>query len=125
DGAVKLTPQQLPALFGNEAPLGKAQIPDHLLETQAIELAVRPLENGIGGNPLGNLGIGDAEPQRSRPLVERGLGDELADDHTVEAAGARLFHADRLAELAAELVQPLVIELPKLLDSDLGAADLG
>src|SRR2546430_3482498 len=58
------------------------------------------LEGGIGGDPLGNLRVGNPKPQRSRSLIEGGFGDELADDHTVEAAGARLFHADWLAELA-------------------------
>ena len=65
----------------------------------------------------GDLGVGDAEPQLARPLVERGLGDELAEHLPVEAERARLVGRDRPAELAAELLQPVVVELAELLDA--------
>jgi hypothetical protein len=100
-------------------------LPDVLLEARAVELAVRPLEAGVSGDPLGNLGVRDAEPQRPGALVEGGLGDELADDQAIEAACTRLFHADRLASLTAELLQPVIVDLAELLDADLGIPDLG
>ena len=41
------------------------------------------------------------------------------------AERARLVRRDRAAELAAELLQALVVDLAELVDGDLGAADLG
>ena len=57
-------------------------------------------------------------PSRSvaRALVERGLGDQLGEQLPVEAERARLVGRDRPAELAAELLQPVVVELAELLD---------
>ena len=72
-----------------------------------------------------DLGVGQAEPQRAGALVERGFGDQLAEQLPVEAERARLVGRDRPAELAAELLQPVVVDLAELLDPDFGAADLG
>ena len=47
------------------------------------------------------------------------------DDLAVEAERARLVQGDRAAELAAELLQPVIVDLAELLDRDLGAPDLG
>ena len=60
-------------MFDNEAPLGEAQVPDHLLEAQAVELAVRPLEGGIGGDPLGNLRVGNPKPQRAQVSMDASI----------------------------------------------------
>ena len=67
----------------------------------------------------------DAEPHLLRLLVERGLGDQLAEQLAVETERARLIRRDRTAELAAELLQAVVVDLAELLDRDFGAADLG
>ena len=66
-------------------------------------------------------------PSRSLPhaFVERRLGNHLAEDLPVEAERAGLVGQDRPAELAAELLQAVLIELAELLDPDFGAADLG
>ena len=58
-------------------------------------------------------------------LVEHDFGDELADHLAVDAERARLLHGELAAELAAELLQPIVVDLAELLDRDLGVADLG
>ena len=48
-----------------------------------------------------------------------------ASDLPVEPERPRLIRQDRTAEVAAELLQPVLIELAELLDADFGAADLG
>ena len=65
------------------------------------------------------------EPQRPDALVEGEFGDHLADDLPVEPERARLLERDRPADLTADLLQPLVVDLAELLDADLGTADLG
>ena len=74
---------------------------------------------------LDHIGVGHAEAELARPLVERGAGDHLAEDLLLEAERAGLIGRDRTAQLLAELLQPLVILLAELLDRNLGAADLG
>ena len=59
------------------------------------------------------------------PLVERGFGDHLAEQLPVEAQRPGLVGQDRPVQLAAELLQPVLVELAELLDADFGAADLG
>ena len=53
----------------------------------------------------------------------RGFADELPHELLVEPHLPRLIQGDRAAELTAELLQPFAVELPELLDGDLGAAD--
>ena len=72
-----------------------------------------------------DLGVADVEPQRLRPLVDDGLGDHLGEQLPIEAERAGLIGQDRAAELAAELLQAVLVELAELLDADFGAADLG
>ena len=62
----KLAAQQPAPLLGDEARLGEAGVADHLLEADAIELAIRPLEGGIGGDLLGDLGVAEVESRRAR-----------------------------------------------------------
>ena len=50
-----------------------------------------------------------------------GLGEQLP----VETKRARLVRRDRAADAPGQLLQPVVIGLPELLDPDFGAADLG
>ena len=58
-------------------------------------------------------------------FVERGLGDQLAEDLAVEAGGARLLGGDGAAALAAQLPKLVVVVLAELFDGDFLAADLG
>ena len=61
----------------------------------------------------------------ARALVERGLGDDLAQQLPVEAQRLGLVGQDRAVQLAAELLQPVLVELAEGIDADFGAADLG
>ncbi len=62
-------------------------------------------------------------PIRRGLLVEGGFRHHLRQHLLVHADGARLFHGQRLADLAAELLQPIIVDLAELFDGDLGAAD--
>ena len=94
-------------------------------EPRAVELAGEALETRIVGDLPRDLGVADVEPQRARPLVERGLGDHLAEQLPVEAERPGLVGQDRPVQLAAELLQPVLVELAERVDADFGAADLG
>ncbi len=113
------------ALLGDEAGFGIAGLADDVLETRAVELAVGALEARIAGDALGDVGVGDAEPQFGRLFVERRLRHHLAEHLPVEAERARLIGRDRTADLAADLLQTVGIELAELLDRDFGVADVG
>ena len=97
----------------------------HLLEPRAVELAGDALE--AGSSVIWRAISASQTLSRScaRPLVERGFGDQLAEQLPVEAQRPRLVRRDRAAELAAELLQPVLVELAELVDADFGAADLG
>ena len=123
NGAGDLTPQRHLALIGEVALLGVAELPDGGLEACRIEGAVGALEVGIAEDHAHGLGIGLAEPEPPRFLVERGFGNGLLQHLAVEAEGAGLIHRQRTAELAAELLQPIGIELTELLGRNLGMAD--
>ena len=69
--------------------------------------------------------VGLSEPEPPRFLVKRGFRDGLLQHLAVEAEGARLIHRQRAAELAADLLQPVGIELAEFVDRNLGMADLG
>ena len=71
------------------------------------------------------LFVGLPKPKPPRFLVKRGFGNGLLQYLAVEAEGARLIHGQRTAELAADLLQPVGIELAELFGRNLGMADLG
>src|SRR5262249_45682711 len=73
NGAREFPAQQLTALFGDEAGFGVAGTTDGLLETETVELAVRPAKRRIVGNLLGDLGIGERQTERVRAFVEQDL----------------------------------------------------
>ena len=125
DGARELAPQYLLALFGDESLLGETGLPDGLLEAHAVELTARRLEAGIGGDAFGDLGVGHLETQVADLLVEHDLGDQLGDHLAVDPERTRLIHRELPAELAAELLQAVIVNLAELLDRDLGMANLG
>jgi len=125
DGAGELAAQQPLALRGNIASLGIAGTVDHLLEAETIELAIWSCEGRIGGDHLGDLGIGKIEPELVRGFIEHDFRDDLPHDHAVEPHGAGLIRADGAAELAPILLKPLVVLGAERIDGDLGAAHLG
>ena len=100
-------------------------MPDRGLEARGIEGAVGSLEIGIAEDHAHGFGVGLSEPQPSSLLVKRGLGDGLLQHLAVDAERAGLFHRQRTAELAADLLQLLGVELAELFDRDLGVADRG
>ncbi len=124
NGAGQLPPQQQAALIVDEALLGGL-----VLTQQHVEDAVRsnwPVGPRKSGLVVIRRAISASEmPSRSaftRSSMRR-FADELSHQLLVEAHGLRLIERDRAAELTAELLQPLAIELAELLDRDLGAAD--
>ena len=124
DGVGDLAPHGEALLLGGEALLGEARVPNELLKTRAVELAGRRLERRIVHDLPRDLGVRDVEAKLARTLVERGFGDELAHELLVEAQQLGLIRCDRTAELAAELLDAIVVDLAELGDRDLGRADL-
>jgi len=112
-------------LLVDEAGFAETGIADDLLEARAVELAVGPAETRIAGDAARDLGVGKAKAQLARILVERGLGDDLAENLPVEAEPARLVGRDRPSNLAPDLLQAVGVELAELLDRNFGVADLG
>ena len=125
NGAGDLTPQRDPALVGDIALLAVAELPDRGLEARRIEGAVGALEIGIAEDHAPGFFVGLSEPQTPRFLVEGRLRDGLLQHLAVEAEGAGLIHGQRAAELAADLLQPIGIELAELIGRNLGVADGG
>ena len=120
-----LTPQRHLALVGDITLLGEAELPDHGLEALRIEIAVDALEIGIAEDHAHGLGVGLSEPEPPRFLVEGGFRDGLLQHLAVEAEGAGLIRRQRTAELAADLLQLVGVELAELIDRDFGVADRG
>ena len=125
DGAEQLLAERNLAAARTEARLGVAHVAEHRVEPRAVELAGDAFEARHIGDLPGDLGVADVEPQCSRPLVERRLGDHLAEQLAVEPQRPGLVGQDRAVQLAAELLQPVLVELAECIDTDLGAADLG
>jgi hypothetical protein len=125
DRARELGAHRAAPLLGHEALLGIAGLANGLLEAHGVERAGGRLEAGLGGDPARDLGVGKAEPQRARPLVEGDLGGQLRQDLAVEAERARLIRGDRPADLAADLLQLIVVDPAELLGGDLGLPHLG
>src|SRR4029077_12136466 len=125
DGLRDFAPRRQPLLLRRKARFGETGAADDLVEARAIELAVQPLEGRIVGDLARDLGVGDIQAHLPRALVERGFGDELPRELLVKLERARLIRRDRAAELAAQLLQAIVVDLAELVDGDLGRADLG
>ena len=125
DRAGDLTPQRHPPLVGDIALFAEAELPDHGLEAGRIEGAVGSLEIGIAEDHAHGFGVGLSEPQPPRFFVKRRLGDGLLQHLAVDAEGAGLIHRQRTAELAADLLQLVGVELAELFGRNLGVADLG
>ncbi len=61
----------------------------------------------------------------ARAFIEGGFSNHLLQHLTVEAECTGLLHGDRPAELAANLLQLVGVEITELLRGDFGVADLG
>ncbi len=120
-----LTPQRYLALVRDISLLGKAELADHGLETLRVEIAVDALEIGIARDQAPRLVVGFSKAEPARFLVERCFRDGLLQHLAIEAEGAGLLHRQRAAELTADLLQPVGIELAEFIDRDLGVADRG
>lgn len=125
EAAGDLAAERDAALLGQVALLGEAELADQLLEAIGVELAVGALEVRILQDRLHGVGVGLAEPEPARVLVERCFGDRLLQHLAIDPDRARLIRRQRPAELAADLLQTVVIGLAELLGGDFGAADLG
>ena len=120
-----LTPQRHPPLVGDITLLAEAELPDHGLEALRIEVAVDALEIGIVEDHAHGLVVGLSEAEPPRLLVKGCFRNGLLQHLAVEAEGAGLIHGQRAAELAADLLQPLGVELAEFIDRDLGVTDRG
>jgi len=63
-------------------------LPDHGLEARWIECAADALRNGIAKDHAHRLGVGLSKPKPARFFIQRGLGDGLLQQLTVEAERA-------------------------------------
>ena len=93
------------------------------IEAAAIELAGRAAERRIFGDAADDFLVGQTEPHLPRALVEPGIVDHSEQHRAFETDRLGLFRRDRLADLAAELLEALVIGPAELLDRDFRAAD--
>ena len=103
----------------------KPELTDHRLEACRIELAVQSPEIGIAVDRAHGLGVGLAKAHAARFFIERSLGNGLLQHLAVKPERAGLLRRQRAAELAAELLQLVDVDLAELLGGNLGAADLG
>ena len=69
----------------DETLLGEAKVANALQEQVLVELAIEAAECRVGGDPLGDLGIGNAEPKLAGAFVERRRGDHLAEQLLLDA----------------------------------------
>ena len=100
-----LAAQQHVALFVDVTGFRESGLADDLLEAGAVELAIGAEEVLVGDDALRDVFVGQSETQFARLFVERGFGDQLADQLAVEADGAGLVRRNRPAGLAAETLQ--------------------
>ncbi len=107
------------------ARLGIAGLADDRLEARTVETAVETAERRIAHDRIGHVRIGNIQTHLAGALVERSLRHQLAEHLTVEAEGARLVHADGPPGLAAQLLQPVVVDRAELLDANFGFSHLG
>ena len=109
----------------HEPRFGVACVAEVGIEPRAVELAGDAFEVRGVGDPSGELGVADVEPQRACPLVHCGFGDDLIEQLPIEAKRPGLVGQDRAVQLAADLLQAVLVELAEGVEADFGAADLG
>jgi len=120
-----LPAQRFLPLLGDEALLGVTDIAQDHLESGPIELAVRGLQLRIRSNMVRDLGIGEPKTHLPRTLVEAGPRNHFTEHLPVHAESACTVCRQRLTELAAKLLQAILVSLPEAFDRDFGIANLG
>jgi len=123
NGAGDLAAQRYLALFGDIALLAEPGLPDQLRETVRIERAIRSLEVRIVVDLLHDVVGGLLQAEAIRGFVQRGLRDHLLQHLAIQPECAGLIRRQRSADLAADLLQPISIDLAELLGRNLGVAD--
>jgi hypothetical protein len=98
---------------------------DRRLEARRFETSVQSLEVRIGIDHSHRLGVGLAKPHATGLFIEGGFRNRLLQHLPVKPEGARLLHGQGAAELPAELLQLVGVDLAELLGRNLGSADLG
>ena len=104
------------ALLGDVTLLGIAELADHRVKALLVERAVEAREIRVLGDRVRDFRVAEAEPHAAGLLVERRFRHHLLQDLAIQAERARLRRRQRTADLAAELLQPVVIDLPEGLD---------
>ena len=125
DRARDLTPQRNLPLVGDIVLFAEPELPDRGLEAGRVEFSGGSLEIGIAHDRAHGFGIGLSEPQPPRLFIERRLGNGLLQHLAVDAEGAGLLHRQRTAELAADLLQLVSVELAELFSRNFDMPDLG
>ena len=120
-----LTPQRHPPLFGDVTLFAVADLPGHGLEARRVERAIDALEIGIVEDHAHGFVIGLPEAEPPRLLIKGGFRNGLLEHLAIKPEGAGLIHGQGAAELAADLLQPLGVDLAELLGRDFGMAHLG
>ena len=120
-----LTSQRNPPLFGDKTLLAVTELPDQELEAPWVERAVDALEVRIAEDQLQGFLVGLSKPKPPRFFVERCFRDGLLKHLAVKPERAGLILRERTAELAADLLQPISIDLAELLGRYLRASNLG
>ena len=95
------------------------------METRWVERAIDALEVGVAENHAHGFFVGLSKAKPARFLVKSGFGNGLLQHLAIEPEGAGLIRSQRAAELAADLLQPVGIDLAELVGRNLGTADLG
>ncbi|MGY4504759.1 hypothetical protein ACVWYH_008716 [Bradyrhizobium sp. GM24.11] len=125
DRAGDLPAQCYLALLGHVALLGVAEIADQALEAVRIEFAVDALEVRVVHDELADLVVGLAESEPARVFIEGGFRKRLLQHLAIKAKRACLFRRQRAAELAADLLEAVGVDLAELVQRNLGVPDLG
>ena len=114
DGVRQLPTQRNALLVGEVSRLAITELPDDHLETLRVERAVHALEVRVSQDHAHGLGVGLSEAELAGLLIQRCLGDGLLQHLSVEAEGARLLLGQWTAELAADLLQAIIVDLAEL-----------
>src|SRR5262249_5926527 len=90
-----------------------------------IELTVWGLQLWVGRDAACDIGVGDAEPHLTHALIESRLCNHFAKHLAINAESVSALGRQRLTELAADQLQPILVILPEAIYRDFGVADFG
>src|SRR6202041_1615784 len=120
-----LTSQRDPPLLGDKTLLAVTELPDQALETLRVERTVDALKVRIAEDRLQSFFVRLSKPKPPGLFVECGFRDGLLKHLAVKPERAGLILGQRTAELAADLLQPIIVDLAELLGRYLRASNLG